>query len=64
MPAPIRGTVTDPCGAVVPNVPVRLTNAGSEFDETASTDSAGQFALPNVSFNPYKLESLPKGSPL
>jgi hypothetical protein len=57
----IRGTVSDPSGAVVPNAAVRLTNVVSEFDETTSTDSAGQFAFPNVPFNPYKIEVSAKG---
>ncbi len=57
----VRGTVTDPSGAVVPNAAVRLTNVVSEFDETTSTDSEGQFVFPNVPFNPYKIEVSAKG---
>ena len=57
----VRGSVTDPSGAVVPNATLRLTDEVSGFDETTSTDSAGQFAFPNVPFNPYKIEVSAKG---
>src|SRR5579863_2648483 len=51
----IRGTVTDPSGAFIPNATVHLTNDVSGFDQTATTDSTGQFVFPNVPFNPYKV---------
>ncbi len=57
----VRGTVTDPSGAVIPNATVQLTNAVSEFDETISTDSTGQFSFPNVPFNPYRITVTAKG---
>ena len=50
----VRGTVTDPSGAVVPSATVHLTNDVSGFDRTASTDATGQFVFPNVPFNPYR----------
>ncbi len=57
----IRGTVTDPSGAVVPNATVHLTNAVSGFDRTTATDAAGQFSFPNVPFNPYRIDVTAKG---
>ena len=57
----IRGSVTDPSGAVIPNATIQLANAVSEFDETTSTDSAGQFVFPNVPFNPYRIDVSAKG---
>ncbi len=57
----VRGTVTDPSGAVIPNAAVHLTNAVSEFDETTSTDATGQFVFPNVPFNPYRITVSAKG---
>ena len=42
----VRGTVTDPSGAVVPHATVHLTNAVSEFDETTSTDASGPICFP------------------
>src|ERR1700744_4351573 len=57
----IRGTVTDPSGAVVPNAAVHLANPVSEFEQTTITDATGQFSLPNVPFNPYTLSVSAKG---
>ena len=57
----VRGTVTDPSGAVIPNASVHLTNDVSGFDKTATTDAVGQFTFPNVSFNPYKVTATAPG---
>jgi hypothetical protein len=57
----IRGTVTDPSGAVVPKATVQLINAVSGFDRTTTTDSTGQFSFPNVPFNPYRIDVTAKG---
>jgi hypothetical protein len=51
----VRGTVTDPSGAVVANATVHLTNGVSQFDRTAFTDASGQFEFSNVPFNPYRI---------
>ncbi len=51
----VRGTVTDPSGAVIPNATVHLTNANSGLDRTATTDATGQFTFPNIPFNPYRI---------
>jgi hypothetical protein len=51
----VRGTVTDPSGAVIPGATVHLTNPASGVDRSAVTDDAGQFAFPNVTFNNYQL---------
>ena len=56
----IRGTVTDPSGAVIPNATVELTDEVSGFDRTTTTDATGQFAFSNVPFNPYQSTSPPK----
>jgi hypothetical protein len=52
----LRGTVTDPSGAVIPNAAVHLTNQISGLDRTATSDGAGQFTIPNVPFNPYRIQ--------
>src|ERR1700685_4173749 len=57
----VRGTVTDPTGAVVPNASVRVTNAISQFDRTVTTDATGQFEISNVPFNPYRINVSAKG---
>ncbi|HUV68747.1 MAG TPA: TonB-dependent receptor [Terracidiphilus sp.] len=61
----VRGTVTDPSGAVIPDASVHLTNDVSGFDRTASTDALGQFEFPNVPFNTYRVQvSAPGFAPL
>ena len=57
----IRGTVTDPSGAVVPNAIVHLANPVSEYEQTTTTDATGQFTFPNVPFNPYTISVSAKG---
>jgi len=57
----VRGTVTDPSGAVILNATVHLSNAVSQFDRTTSTDATGQFAFYNVPFNPYRISVSAKG---
>ena len=51
----ISGTVVDQSGAVVPNAVVEIHNPVSGFSRTMTTDIAGNFAFPNVPFNPYHL---------
>ncbi len=57
----VRGTVTDPTGAVVPNATVQLSNELSGFDRTTTTDAAGQFTFANVPFNPYRIDVIATG---
>ncbi len=57
----VIGTVTDPSGAVVPNAIVEIRNPVSGFERTATTDSSGRFAIPNVPFNPYHLRATSQG---
>src|SRR5271167_552590 len=51
----LNGVVSDPTGAVVPGATVEIHNPVSQFDRSATTDSAGRFSFPNVPFNPYHL---------
>ena len=51
----LQGTVTDPSGAVIPNATVQLTNSMSGYDRSTTTDATGQFHIPNVPFNPYRV---------
>jgi hypothetical protein len=51
----VRGTVTDPSGAVIPGATVHLTNEISGLDRTVSTDATGQFVFSNIPFNPYRM---------
>jgi len=51
----IRGTVTDPTGAVIPNAAVHLTNPRSGLDKTAASDALGQFEFSNITFDNYQI---------
>jgi hypothetical protein len=52
----VRGTVTDPSGAVIPGAAVHLTNEASGLDRTVTTDETGQFVFANVPFSPYRMK--------
>ena len=51
----VKGTVSDPSGAVIPGATVTIYNPVTGFNRTASTDSSGGFSFTNVPFNPYHL---------
>ncbi len=51
----LRGTVTDPSGAVVPGTKVSLTRAESNTLRTTVTDPAGDYALVNLEPGTYRL---------
>jgi hypothetical protein len=57
----VRGTLTDPSGAVVPNVVVHLVNDVSGLDRAVTTDAQGQFVFSNVPFNPYRISAVVNG---
>jgi hypothetical protein len=57
----VSGTVSDPTGAVIPNAVVEIRNPVSGFQRTVTTDSSGNFFIPNVPFNPYHLTITSKG---
>jgi hypothetical protein len=57
----VRGTLTDPSGAVVPNAVIHLMNDVSGFDQTATTNAQGQFVFSNVPFNPYRISTVVNG---
>jgi hypothetical protein len=59
--ASVRGTVTDPSGAVIPGATVHLSNALSGLDRSVTTDGAGQFEIDNVPFNNYQLRISAQG---
>jgi hypothetical protein len=54
--APVRGTVTDSSGAVIPGATVHLANSISGLNRTATTDQGGQFEFANIPFNNYSLD--------
>jgi len=57
----VRGTVTDPTGAVIPGATVHLTNDVSGLDRAEISDAQGQFVFSNVPFNPYRISAVANG---
>ena len=51
----LRGTVTDPSGAVIAGATVHLTNQVSGLDQSATTDATRQFVFATIPFNPYQI---------
>jgi hypothetical protein len=52
----IRGTVTDPSGAVIGRASVTLRRTSSEIASTATADVQGRFTLPEVAPGQYELQ--------
>ena len=57
----VRGTVTDPTGAVIPGATVHLSNQMSGLDRSATTDDAGLFTIPNIPFSAYRIVVVANG---
>ena len=57
----VTGTVVDASGAVVPKAAVEIQNPVSGLHRTTTTDGAGKFNFPNISFNPYHLTVTQQG---
>jgi hypothetical protein len=53
----IRGTVTDPNGAVLPNVAVTVTDAARGLKRTTTTDSAGGYEVAGLAPAPYDVSA-------
>jgi Carboxypeptidase regulatory-like domain len=51
----IEGVVTDQVGAVVPNVPVTITNTGNGQIRSVTTSSGGTYAAPQLSPGNYQV---------
>ena len=52
----IAGTVTDPSGAVVPNVRVTATNTGTGISQTTTTGAQGEYRFPLVPPGTYVVQ--------
>ena len=52
----IRGTVTDPTGAVVPGANVTATNTATGFTRTATTNADGLYVFSDLLVGPYTVE--------
>jgi carboxypeptidase family protein len=55
--ATIVGTVTDPSGAVMPNVNVTVTNAETSWTRTIPTNDSGQYVVPDVPIGHYSVKA-------
>ncbi|MGC1107613.1 MAG: TonB-dependent receptor [Candidatus Acidiferrales bacterium] len=51
----VRGSISDPSGAAIPNATVRLINTGTNLGRTAATDSQGGYTFVQVSPGEYEL---------
>jgi hypothetical protein len=59
--ATIVGTVTDPSGAVVPNVAVVITNTDTGQSRTYPTNDAGQYVAPDLQIGHYDVKASAAG---
>ena len=59
--ATIVGTVTDPAGSVVPNVAITVTNTGTGYVRTFTTNDAGQYVAPGLPIGKYDLKAESSG---
>ncbi|HZU23302.1 MAG TPA: TonB-dependent receptor, partial [Terriglobales bacterium] len=59
--ASLEGTITDPTGAVVPNVVVKLVNTGTGAAFSATSNDSGYFRFPVITVGTYELTASPSG---
>ena len=52
----IRGTVTDPSGAVLPQANIAARSITTNEKRTATSDAAGNYAVPNLDAGTYEVE--------
>src|SRR5205085_11907036 len=57
----ITGTVTDPSGAVVPNVKVTATNAATNISNSTQSNDSGLYNFPFLAAGNYKLTAEAQG---
>jgi hypothetical protein len=53
----VLGSVTDPSGAVMPNVNITITNALTGAVKTLTTNDDGQYVAPNLSIGKYNVRA-------
>ena len=52
----VTGEVKDQSGAVVPNVPVTVTNTGTNASRTTNTNEAGVYSFPSLVPGTYQVK--------
>jgi hypothetical protein len=53
--ATVTGVVTDPTGAVIPQVQITVRNTSTNASYPSSTNGSGQYTVPNLPIGPYVL---------
>ena len=59
--ASVVGRITDPAGAVVPGVTVKITNLDTNISQQASSNEVGDFTIPYLNPGRYSLEAKADG---
>jgi len=59
--ATLTGVITDPAGAVVPNVIVRAVNEATNIETSVTSNSEGRYLFPNLRPGSYKLTASAQG---
>ena len=59
--ATLSGTVTDPTGAVVPNVKITVHSLGTGLDRILATDAAGIYVVPSLQPGDYQIDATAPG---
>ena len=59
--ATLSGTVTDPSGAVIPNVQLSIKNVATGITTSASTNAVGFYTVPNLLPGTYEITSTAPG---
>jgi hypothetical protein len=57
----ILGTVTDPSGAVIPGVTVTITNTDTNQSQQVTTNSVGQYVVPDLRIGHYTVRATASG---
>src|ERR1700734_165557 len=52
----LRGTITDPQGGVIAGAVVTLSNAGTGFNRSITTDQRGEYQFVQVAPGTYKID--------
>jgi outer membrane receptor protein involved in Fe transport len=59
--AVLRGTVTDPAGAVIPNANIIVRDQATSLERTTQTDSDGNYQVAALPVGTYRVEAQAKG---
>ena len=59
--ASVVGRVTDPSGAIIPGVSIKITNLDTNVSRTGKSNDAGEYTVPFLSPGRYTMEAMQKG---